>query len=61
MAKSTKNITQLRDDAIVEVISTNGKVYYKKEMKYIEALTIEKKPGWKYIIFQKGFSQFKTE
>ena len=57
MAKIKENTFPL--DAEVELIAIRGKEVFKKVMIYKDALNVKRKKGWKYIIFQKGFSQFK--
>lgn len=52
----------------VELVMVKGEKAYKKTMKYEEALLIWKnehptqkqQKGWKYMIYQLGFSQFKN-
>lgn len=57
MAKIKENTFPL--DVEVELIAIRGKEVFKKVMLYKDAINVKRKKGWKYIIFQKGFSQFK--
>ena len=62
MIKQKENPLSIDSETIIELISIKGKTTYLSEMKYKEALQIlkNKKAGWTYIIYQKGFSQFKN-
>jgi hypothetical protein len=55
-----RNKYTLPPSTTVELIAIRGSEAVKKEMKYSEALSVKRKKGWKYIIYQKRFSQFKT-
>lgn len=48
----------LSKETIIEVICIKENRVIKKEMTFGEALKIDKKEGWKYIFYQKGFSSF---
>lgn len=62
MAKQNENTFGLNPETIIELVSIKGDKVHLNEMKYNEALMIlkNKKKGWNYIIYQKGFSQFKN-
>lgn len=48
----------LPKETIIEVICIKNDRVLKIEKTYQEALKMEKKEGWKYIFYQKGFSSF---
>lgn len=60
MSKKQENPLSINGETIVELISIKGEKVHLNLMKYNEALRIlqKKKPGWSYLIYQKGFSQF---
>lgn len=60
-AKALKDLELPRDTKIEVIALCDGKKPVKKEMTYGQALNLPKKKGWKYIIYQLGYSQFKTE
>lgn len=53
-----KDATLLPLDTEIEVVAIKGKQVFKKLIKYEDALKMNKKPGYFYYFFQKGFSQF---
>lgn len=58
MSKKIKQLGLPRDTK-VEVVGVHPKHgNHKNEMTYGQALNLKKKKGWKYIIYQLGFSQF---
>lgn len=66
MAKKSKAkpkaTTMLPLDTPIEVIGLReGFKLFKKEMTFGESLSLPKKRGWKYITYQLGYSQFKTD
>ncbi len=68
MAKTTTSFG-LSPETKVEMISIKGEKVFSTEINFseIEQIksrkhpTIKKKPGWKYMFFQIGFSQFKNK
>lgn len=58
MAKK-KNSFLLRPDTIIEVIRIKDDEVLKKEMSLFEWQSMIKRKDYRYIAYQKGFSQFK--
>ncbi len=53
--KNDTGVVLLPKSTIIEVVSINGDKVYKKEMTYGEALKLQRKKGWRYLLYQKGF------
>ena len=56
--KTSKDIQLIPDDTIIEIIAKGGGKTYIFDIKYKDYLTMERKKGFTYQAFQKGFSAF---